>query len=115
MQFGLVPGQGTSYAIFIIRQLQEKHFAANKPLYLAFVDLEKSFYRVPRKVLWWAFRSLGSEEWAVRFIQGMYTNDRSRVRVIGQYSKEFGVGVCVHHGSVLSPLLFILVLEEAVT
>ena len=41
----------------------------------------------------------------------MYTNARSCVRVNGQYSEEFGVGVGVHQGSVLSPLLFILVLE----
>ena len=34
------------------------------------------------------------EEWAVRVIQGMYMNARSRVRVNGQYSEEFGVGVC---------------------
>jgi len=39
---------------------------------------------VPRKVLWCALRSLGVEEWAVRVIQGMYTNVRSRVRVNGQ-------------------------------
>ena len=32
IQFGFLPGQGTSDAIFIIRQLQEKHIAANKPL-----------------------------------------------------------------------------------
>ena len=41
----------------------------------------------------------------------MYTNARSGVRVNGQYSEEFVVGVGVHQGSVLSPLLFILVLE----
>ena len=111
MQFGFVPGRGTTDAIFIIPQLQEKYIAANKPLYFAFVDLEKAFDRVPRKVLWWALRSLGVEEWAVRVIQGMYTDVKSRVRVNGQYSKEFGVGVGVHQGSVLSPLLFILVLE----
>ena len=111
MQFAFVPGKGTTDAIFIVRQLQEKYIAANKRLYFAFVDLEKAFDRVPRKVLWWALRSLGVEEWAVRVIQGMYSNARSRVRVNGRYSMEFGVGVGVHQGSVLSPLLFILVLE----
>ena len=112
MQFGFVPGRVTTDVIFIIRQLQEKYIAANKPLYFAFVGLEKAFDRVPRKVLWWALRlSLGVEEWAVRVIQGMYTDVKSRVRVNGQYSMEFWAGVGVHQGSVLSPLLFILVLE----
>ena len=111
MQFGFVPGKGTTDAIFIARQMQEKYRAAKKPLYFAFVDLEKAFDRVPREVLWWALRSVGVEEWAVTVIKGMYANARSRVRVNGQCSEEFGVGVGVHQGSVLSPLLFILVLE----
>ena len=47
MQCGFMSGRGTTDAIFIIRQLQEKHLTANKPLYMAFVDLEKAFDRVP--------------------------------------------------------------------
>ena len=39
-QFGFVPGRGTTDAIFVVRQLQEKYLSANKRLYMAFVDLE---------------------------------------------------------------------------
>ena len=109
-QFGFVPGRGTADTIFVVRQLQEKYLAANKRLYMAFVDLEKAFDRVPRKVIWWALRKLGVE-WIVRLVQGMYANARSRVRVGEGYSEEFEVKVGVHQGSVLSPLLFIIVLE----
>ena len=44
-QFGFIPGRGTTDAIFVVRQLQltEKYLAANKRLYMAFVDLEKAF------------------------------------------------------------------------
>ena len=117
MQFAFVPGRGTTDAIFIIRQLQEKFLSRkdlngkNLTLFFAFVDLEKAFDRVPRKVLWWAMRKVGVEEWIVRLVQAMYNNARSRVRVGSEYSEEFEVGVGVHQGSVLSPLLFIIVLE----
>ena len=42
-QFGFVPGRGTTDAIFVIRQLQGKYLAANRRLYMAFIDLEKAF------------------------------------------------------------------------
>ena len=111
MQFGFVPGRGTTDAIFIVCQLQEKYIAAKKPVYFAFVDLEKAFNHVPRKVLWWALTSLGVKEWAVRVTHGKYSKAQSCLWVNGQYSEEFGVGVGVHQCSILSPLLFILVLE----
>ena len=110
-QFGFVPGRDTTDAIFVVRQLQDKYLAANKRLYMAFVDLEKAFDQVPRKVIWWALRKLGVEEWVVRLVQGMYANARSRVRVGEGYSEEFEVKAGVHQGSALSPLLFIMCLK----
>ena len=47
----------------------------------------------------------------MQMVQGMYANARSRVRVDEGYSEEFEVMVGVNQGSVLSPLLFIIVLE----
>ena len=37
-----MPGHSTTDAIFVIRQIEEKFCAADKTLYMAFVDLEKA-------------------------------------------------------------------------
>ena len=66
---------------------------------------------MPRKVLWWALRKVGVDEWLIRTIQAMYTNAKSSVRINSQFSSWFDVQVDVWQGSVLSPLLFIIVVE----
>ena len=56
-------------------------------------------------------RKLGIKEWLIRTVQAMYTNAKSSVGVNGQYSPWFNVQVAVYQGSVLSALLFIIVME----
>ena len=51
MQFGFMPGRGTTDPIFILRQLHEKFSEKKKDLYFLIV-LEKAFDRVPRSVIW---------------------------------------------------------------
>jgi hypothetical protein len=111
MQFGFRPGRGTTDAIFIVRQVQERYLEKKRDLWMAFVDLEKAFDRVPREVVWWALRSLGVEEWLVTVIRAMYEGVTTAVRMKNGESGSFEVKVGVHQGSVLSPLLFIMVLE----
>ena len=85
MWFGFMPGRGTTGAIFILRQLQDKHLGKHIPLYFAFVELEKAFDHVPRKVLWWAMRRVRVEEWVILAVKAMYENAKSRVLVNGQF------------------------------
>ena len=81
-----------SLALFQVEAQQMQSLSSsNKRLYMAFIDLEKAFDRVPRKVIWWALRKLGVDEWIVCLVQGMYSNARSRVRVGEGYSEEFEV------------------------
>ena len=103
-QFGFIPGRGTTDAVFVVRQLQEKYPAANKRLYMAFIDLEKAFDRVPRKVILMVLRQLGVEEWIVPLVQGMYVNAQSHVRVGEGYSEEFE-GWCSPRLSTQPPVL----------
>ena len=99
MQLGFMPGRSTTDAIFIVRQLQEKFHAVSKTLYMTFVDFEKTFDHVPRRV------TLGPEEWLMRIMHSMYENTRSRVCVGCNLSEEFSVKVGIHQGSCLNPLL----------
>ena len=77
----------------------------------AFVDLEKAFDMVPREVVRWALRKLGVEEWLVKAVMTMYEKARTMVKTKHRNSEEFEVKVGVHPGSVLSPLLFVTVME----
>jgi len=72
MQFGFMKAKGTTDAIFIVRQMQEKFRTKSKKLYFGFVDLEKAFDGVPKEVIRWAMHKLGVEEWLVLAVMSVY-------------------------------------------
>ena len=85
--------------------MQEEFRGKEKKLYMCFVDLEKAFDRVPKKVM----KCL--PEVLVKAVMSLYEGSRTKVRVGSGFSEEFGVRVGVHQGSVLSPLIFAIVID----
>ena len=89
MQFGFMKCKGTTDAIFIVRQMQEKFRVKGKKLYFGFVDLEKGSDRVPREVIRWAMRKLDVEEWLIAAVMSMYTGAKTVVRTVYGNSECF--------------------------
>ena len=110
--FGFLKGKSTTDAIFIIRQLKEKYQEKKLKLYHIFVDLEKAFDRVPREVIRWALRRQKVPERLINLIMALFYDTKSRVKTLAGISEDFDIEVGVHQGSSISPLLFIIVMEE---
>ena len=92
-------------------QMVEKRLEVQGSMALGFVDLEKAFDTVPREMvmatLWW----MGAPGAEVRMVEGTYEKTTARMVVGEGASEEFEVKIGLRQGSVLSPLLFIAVLD----
>ena len=60
--------------IFILRRMAEKYREKQKELHMVFIDLEKSYDRIPRQELWRCLRETKAFEKYVRLIKKMYRN-----------------------------------------
>ena len=63
VQYVFMPGRRAVDAVFVLRRLSEKFRAKNKKLFFIFVDLEKAFHWVPRKVIRFVLRRKGVPEY----------------------------------------------------
>ena len=111
MQYGFRKGCGTTDAMFVVKQLQEKHLEKQKDLFFTFVDLEKAYDRVPREVVYWCLRKRGVPERLIRLVQATYMNSSTVVRTVHGPTDPFSIRVGLHQGSALSPFLFIVVMD----
>ena len=106
-----MPESGAIDAVFILRRLQEEYNAKGKKLYMCFVDLEKAFDGVPKKVLELKMRKKGIPKVLVRSMMSLYVRAKTRVRVDSVLPDEFRLKVGMHQGSVFLPFLFALVVD----
>ncbi|TWW77394.1 hypothetical protein D4764_12G0007840 [Takifugu flavidus] len=82
-QCGFRPGRGTLDQLHTLSRVFEGAWEFAQPVHMCFVDLEKSFNRVPWGVLWGVLREYGVSDPLIRAVRSLYDRCQSLVRIAG--------------------------------
>jgi hypothetical protein len=81
-------------------------------MYMIFIDLEKSYDKVPRNVMWWTLQKHKISSKYITLIKDMYDNVVISVQTSDRDTNDFSINIALHQGSTLSSYLFALVMNE---
>ena len=110
-QAGFRKDRSCTDQIATLRIILEQSLEWNSPVYTTFVDYEKAFDSVDREVLWKLLRHYGIPDKYITLIQKTYEKCTCRVIHNGVLSELFEMLTGVRQGCLLSPFLFLLVID----
>ena len=111
-QSGFRAGRSVQDHIYSVRQISEKTYRYNQETHLCFIDLQKAFDSVKRKQLWKALKEHSVKSSLIKAIQSFYLKPEGMVRIKGETTSKFNIDVGVRQGCILSPLLFIILMNS---
>ncbi|CAH8542902.1 unnamed protein product [Schistosoma haematobium] len=110
-QAGFRKDRSCTDQIATLRIIVEQSVEWNSSLYINFIDYEKAFDSVDRRTLWKLLRHHGVPEKIVNIIRNSYDGLQCKVVHGGQLTDAFQVRTGVRQDCLLSPFLFLLVVD----
>ena len=111
-QFAYKQSHGTDMAIALLKNVTQEYTNRNTPLYSCFMDMSKAFDKVCHAYLFDIMLKRGVPSHVISLLQKWYSSQKMTVRWGDALSGEFTVSCGVKQGSLLSPHLFNLYLDE---
>jgi len=105
-------GMSCNDAIFVVQESIRKYLRNGDSTFQIFYDLEKAFDSVEFPVLLTHVYKTGIHGRAWRIIHSFYLSPTSCVKVNNALTQEFILGRGVRQGSMLSPFLFLIIIDE---
>ena len=84
----------------------------NKNMHVAFLDIKAAYDSVDRIILWNRCRDRGFNDGIIRILQRMFDHNSAQVVVNGKRSQPFGIRAGLLQGSVLSPFLYSIFIDD---
>ena len=112
-QHGFRSGRRLEEHLVTANLVGDKFFAANRPLWIASLDLSKAFDRINSDALWQSLLEHGVSAHMVWILQLLYFEQTGEVKGTWGNSTVFPIKAGVRQGCVLSPRLFCSVLQWA--
>lgn len=112
-QAGFMKGRSTTDHIYVLKDVLSKYWELDKSLYILFIDFSKAYDCILRQELWSSLNKYQIPQKLIKLIKMCVEGSRCKVRVERDYTDSFEVKTGVRQGDGLSPILFNLVLEEA--
>ena len=97
--------------IFVLRSIVEQSLEWNSSLYINYIDFEKAFDSIHHPTLWKILESYGLPEKVINILKDIYTGNQCCVRHENQQSEWFQVKTGVRQGCVISPVIFLIVID----
>jgi hypothetical protein len=111
-QAGFRPNHSCIDQICSLRIIIEQSIEYQSPLFIVFIDFKKAFDSINREAIWRALINRGVPEKIVNLIKRGYEGFNCRVQHQNVMSQPFQTITGVRQGCLLSPLLFLLVLDD---
>ena len=101
-QSGFRPKRGCSDNLFTLIEGLREYRATGQHYLVAFLDIKKAFDRVWRDGLWYKLDQIGVKGRMLRVLRSLYDVHQARVRVNGEHTDVFDIGIGTKQGDTLA-------------